>query len=97
MFTAVMFWLLWAIDVAALAVLTWFFLKGLQRGTVTSRNTSLWAKILGIAAAAPTAGLFFQLLGYTLIGIGIAGIPAVPCLLYVGWIVMILITKPRWN
>lgn len=88
-----------ALAVAGLvaAVLVFFFLVGLGDGSVSSFNAGLWLGVLAGVAAVLFAGTRLRARGHTAAAIAVLGILALPGLLYALFLLLILLTNPRWN
>ncbi len=84
------FWVLWGFDFLIALVVLYFFIVGLVDGSVSSQNFFLWLLILGAVAAVLLIGLFLK-------STGILWLLATPGLLYLLFLLIIVIGKPRWN
>lgn len=81
--------------VAAIAVI--FFVIGLGDGSVSSFNMTLWLGLLAGVAAVLVAGYALRARNRTGLAIAVLCILAVPGVLYGLFIVLVLVTNPRWN
>lgn len=88
-----------ALAVAGLvaAVVGFFFLVGLADGSVSSFNAGLWLGLLALTAGVLLAGTFLRTRGHTAAAVAVLAILAVPGLLYGLFLLLILVTQPRWN
>ena len=93
----VFFRLIFAFDVIVALVVLYFFVIGLADGSVSSFNGSLWAAILAALAAILGGGWALNKSGHRAAAIVVLLILAVPSLLYALFILLLLITQPRWN
>ncbi|NBB18909.1 osmoprotectant transporter permease [Runella sp. CRIBMP] len=92
-----LFWVLWGIDAVISLVVLYFFFIGLVDGSVSSFNMGLWVMILLGIGAIMLGSLWLKSNDYLRIAKIVLGILAVPGLLYALFMLMIIITKPRWN
>lgn len=88
---------LFGIDLAAAAVIVYFFFIGLADGSVSSFNMGLWLAILAGVAAILGGGWQLNKIGRRGAAIAVLSILAVPALLFGLFMLMIVITQPRWN
>lgn len=91
------FWILWIFDALIALVAVYFFIVGLSDGTVSSFNIKLWLALL--AGLAIVLGGSYWLYTHDRIGQakGLLSILAIPGFLYLLFILMVIIFKPRWN
>jgi hypothetical protein len=92
-----LFWTLWAVDALVALVAIFFFVIGVEDGSVSSFNLGLWTGILLGVAVVVAGSLILRGVGRVVIGIVLASVLAVPAL---GWLVMmmvIILSNPRWN
>ncbi len=92
-----LFWVLWGIDAVISLVVLYFFFIGLVDGSVSSFNMGLWVMILLGIGAIMLGSLWLKSSDYLRIAKIVLAILAVPGLLYALFMLMIIITKPRWN
>lgn len=91
------FWIPWGVAALVTGVAVWFFLAGLADGTVSSFNAGLWAVIL-LGTVGVTAGsLLLKKSGRPGQGALLALVLALPGLLAGLFLLLVLITQPRWN
>ena len=91
------FWVPWAIAATVTGIAICFFLAGLADGSVSSFNIVLWMLTL-LGTLGVTAGsLILKKRGRPGLGALLALVLAVPGLLAGLFLVLILITQPRWN
>lgn len=86
-----------AFDALVALVVVYFFAIGLGDGSVSSFNMGLWLGILAAVAAILGGGIALNAKGKRGAAIAVLMILAVPGLLYVLFLLLILITQPRWN
>lgn len=79
------------------AVVVGFFLVGLGDGSVSSFNAGLWLGLLALTAGVLLGGTFLRARGRTAAAVAVLAILAVPGLLYGLFLLLILVTQPRWN
>ena len=93
----IFFWILWGIDAVLSLILLYFFFVGLADGSVSSYNMGIWTLILMGIGAIMLGSLWLKAHHYLIVANIVLGILAVPGLLYGLFLLLILITKPRWN
>ncbi len=91
------FWILWGFDACIALVVLYFFFIGLGDGSVSSFNMGLWLMLLGGLAVILLGSLWLKGLEKLMLAKILLAILAVPGLLYLLFILLILISKPRWN
>ena len=88
---------LFGVDVAAAAVIVYFFFVGLADGSVSSFNAGLWMAILAGTAAVLGGGWALNAKGQRGAAIGMLSILAVPAVLFGLFLLLIVITQPNWH
>ena len=85
--------------VAALtaAVVVVFFVIGIADGSVSSFNIVLWLGILAATAAILLLGRYLHSRGRPGLASAVLAILAVPGLLYGLFLLLVVVTQPRWN
>ena len=91
------FWILWGIDALVAAIFGYFFLVGIEDGSVSSFNLVLWMGILGFLAAVLGGGLFLKWKHHVGWGAALLCLVAVPAVGAGLLFAFILISNPRWN
>lgn len=91
------FWILWGIDAITALIILYFFFTGLSDGSVSSFNGGLWFIILAALAVILLGSLWLKASGYLGWAKSLLSVLAIPATLYALFIVLVLITKPRWN
>lgn len=74
-----------------------FFLIGIGDGSVSEFNIAIWLALLGGFGAVLWAGRALRSRGRTVAAILVLAIAAVPGLLYGLFILLVVVTQPRWN
>lgn len=92
-----LFWFLFGVDCLAATTALYFFLWGLDDGTVSTFNIGIWALLLGGIGAVLGGGWWLRARGYRLAAIGALLVLAVPVIGATGFIGMLMILQPRWN
>ena len=87
----------WIVDLAAAAVLLFFFAWGLSDGTISSFNIALWLAILGGTAAVLWGGRALRDRGNPVGGAFILAILAGPALLFAFFTLMLVVLAPDWK
>jgi hypothetical protein len=91
------FRVLWSIDVVAAAVAVAFFLIGIADGTVSSFNIVLWVALLGGLAVIVFGSRALEQRQKRGAAIALAGVLAVPSLLFAAMIAVFALSGARWN
>ncbi|MBV6441905.1 MAG: osmoprotectant transporter permease [Haliscomenobacteraceae bacterium CHB4] len=91
------FWILWGFDAIIALVVLYFFFIGLADGSVSSFNMGLWLILLAVVAAVLLGSLWLKSQEYTGWAKGVLCILAVPGFLYLLFLLIVIIGKPRWN
>jgi tellurite resistance protein TehA-like permease len=91
------FRILWWIDIAVALVVGTFFLVGLGDGSISSFNAGLWALLLLVVAVVVFGSRALYVAGHHRLAKVLALVLAVPGIIAVLFIVLILVTQPRWN
>jgi hypothetical protein len=85
------------IDLLVAFVVVYFFVIGLADGSVSSFNMSLWLGLLAVVAGTIGGGWLLNANGRRGLAIALLLILAVPGVLYALFILLVVITQPRWN
>lgn len=80
----------------ALVVLA-FFVIGLADGSVSSFNLALWLALLSVVALSLWAGFALHARGRDGLAVAALAISAVPGVLAALFVLLLLVTQPRWN
>ena len=91
------FWIPWGIAAIVTGVAVWFFVAGLADGSVSSFNAGLWTLTLLGTVGITVGSMILKKTGRPGLGALLALILAVPGVLAALFILLILITQPRWN
>jgi hypothetical protein len=91
------FWILWSIDAIISLVFVYFFFIGLSDGTISSYNAGTWVLILSGLASLLIGSYWLYAHQYGVLAKIILFLPAVPCLLYGLFLLLMLNSKGRWN
>jgi hypothetical protein len=89
--------ILLAIDLAAAAILFFFFAWGLSDGTVSSFNMYIWVVMLAIPGLILWGGLHFGSRRQYLPAGAILSLLAAPCALATFGLVVLMIAQPNWH
>ena len=92
-----LFWTSWSLAVLVELGLVFFFVWGLSDGTVSSFNIALWAGLLLGTSCVTGGSLLLKLKNHVGLATLVAMLLAVPALLAGLFLVIVLITNPRWN
>jgi hypothetical protein len=91
------FWLLWGFDALIAVVVLYFFFAGLADGSVSSFNIGLWLIILLGLAGIMGGSLCLLSAGRSGIATAILLLLAIPGVLFALFLLVLMITPPRWN
>ncbi len=89
--------ILLAVDLIAVAIIVWFFVIGLADGSVSSFNAGLWAAILAALAAILGGGIALRRYGKTALANVVLAILAAPTVGYGLFMALLILTVERWN
>jgi hypothetical protein len=91
------FKILFGIDALAAGVILYFFFIGLADGSVSSFNMGLWLGILAAASAILGGGYALHAAGRTRLANALLLVLAIPAAIYGLFILLVVLTNPRWN
>lgn len=91
------YWLLWGFDAIISLVVLYFFIIGIADGSVSSQNMFLWLAILGALGGIMGGSLWLKGAGHLAAAKGVLYILAIPGLIYVLFLLIVIIGKPKWN
>lgn len=74
-----------------------FFVIGVADGSVSSFNLGLWLVLLGAAGVSLWAGHALRARGKPVLALAALAVTAVPGVLAALFVLIILVTQPRWN
>lgn len=89
--------LLIVIDILVAAVAAYFFLQGLTGGWIGPDNILLWLVLLGMIAGLFVGAVGLRAKGRNAAAIALLVILAMPAVLFALFMLLIVITQPRWN
>jgi hypothetical protein len=92
-----LFRIVWTIAVIVALVAVFFFVWGVQDGSVSSFNIVLWIGFLTALGAIVFGSRAMHRKGHRALGTLIAALPAVPALLYGVVILVMMFSGSRWN
>lgn len=92
-----LFRLLLGVDAAVTGLVLWFFLVGLEDGSVSEFNIAAWLLLLGAAGAVMLGGLVLHDRGRERGAKWLLGLLAVPALLLAAFFGALILANPRWN
>jgi hypothetical protein len=85
------------VDAVAAAAIFYFFVIGIADGSVSSFNAGLWAAILAGVAAVLVGGWRLNAAGKRGLATTALAVLAMPALAFGLFVLLHLITQPRWN
>jgi len=92
-----LFWVLWGFDALICAIVLVFFFLGTAKGWVSSFNIGIWVAILAALAVVVCGSLWLKTLGYSILGVILLLVLAVPGLLFGLFIVLFSVSNTSWN
>ena len=93
----ILYRILLAVDAAIAAILLYFFVTGIEDGSVSSFNILPWLGTLGGIALIIGGAFALRAKGQKAVANLILAVPAVPGLLFGLFILLAVILQPRWN
>jgi hypothetical protein len=93
----VWFRILLAVAAVVAAVVVYFFAVGIADGSVSSFNAGLWLAIIIGVVAVLAGGVALNAKGRRGAAMALLAILAVPGLLFGLFVLLLLVTQPRWN
>ena len=91
------FWLPWTVNAVVAAIAVYFFLVGLADGSVSSFNIALWLCVLLVLAGEVGGSLWLKTRGRSGTAITLLWILAAPAVLAGVFVLIVLLSNPRWN
>jgi uncharacterized membrane protein HdeD (DUF308 family) len=91
------FWLLWGFDALIGLVVVYFFLAGLADKSVSSDNAGIWMIMLLVVAGVLGGSYWLQTHEQPGWARMVLWLMAAPGLLAVLFMLVVLLSKPRWN
>lgn len=79
------------------AVAVFFFIVGIADGSVSSFNMGLWLALLAVVGLSLGGGYALRANGKFGLAIAALAVTAVPGLLAALFLLIVLVTQPRWN
>ena len=93
----VLFWAAWSIALVVTGIVLYFFFAGLADGSVSSFNIVLWIGML-VGVLSVTGGSFWLMKAkHPVLATLVAIVLGVPGLLAGLFLLIVLISHPRWN
>ena len=93
----ILYRILLVVDAAIAAILLYFFVTGIEDGSVSSFNILIWLVMLGGIALIIGGALALRARGQKVAANLILAVPALPGLLFGLFILLAVILQPRWN
>ncbi|MBY0561761.1 hypothetical protein [Hyphomicrobium sp.] len=85
------------VDIAALFLALYFFVAGIADGSVSSFNIMLWLSVLGGISAIIAVGYSLKTKDRRGPANAVLAVLALPAIAAALFVLMLLITQPRWN
>jgi hypothetical protein len=86
-----------AINAIALALLLFFFLWGIQDGSVSAFNILLWLALLAVPSATLAGGALAWGKGQRALALVLLLVPALPALFFAIFFLAMIILQPNWH
>ena len=93
----VKFWCLWGFDAIVALVFLFFFVAGVLDESITSFNIRLWAMVLLALGGIVGGSLLLRTAGHPGLAMGLLLVLVVPALLALIFMIVVFISRPRWN
>ncbi len=93
----ILFWIFWGIDAIVALIALYFFFIGLADGSVSSFNMGLWLVLLVALAGVLLGSLALKGAGNLNVAKILAGLLAVPALLFLLFFAVVIASGERWN
>lgn len=92
-----MFQILWGIDAIIMIIILYFFFVGMADGSVSSTNMGMWMGIIFGMAVVLLGSILLRTHDFPLLSRGLLAIPAVPGLFYLLFLIVVVLSKGKWN
>lgn len=92
-----LFRILWGVDALVAFILLYFFFVGLGDNSVSSYNAGLWFLLLATMAGVLLGSLWLNAHQHRILANVLLSIIAIPGLLYSAFMLLLLLSNPRWN
>lgn len=92
----ILYWILWVIDAVVALIIFYFFIIGINDGSIGSSNGGLWTAIL-IGLLIILGGSYYLKDEYQRYAKILLATLAIPSLLYGLIILIFILSKGRWN
>ncbi|MFN8354074.1 MAG: osmoprotectant transporter permease [Spirosomataceae bacterium] len=91
------FWVLWGFDALVSLVFLYYFLIGVADGSVSSFNIGIWLLLLAIITAILLGSMWLKNHQHLFAAKGVLCIMAIPGAIAALFLLIMLISNPRWN
>lgn len=91
------YWILWIFSALVALVPVYYFLIGLNDGSITSRNILMWVALLLIVFLVLGGSWFLQANGHLGFAKGLLFIIVIPGVIGLLYILTVIFSKQRWN
>ncbi|MDQ2082592.1 hypothetical protein RA307_20590 [Xanthobacteraceae bacterium Astr-EGSB] len=85
------------VDAVAAAVIVYFFVVGVDDGSVSSFNAGVWAATLAGVTAVLVSGWRLNAAGKSGLATALLAIMALPALAFGLFVLLLVVTQPNWN
>jgi hypothetical protein len=93
----ILFWIFWGIDAIVAIIALYFFFIGLADGSVSSFNIGIWIVLLVVLTVLLFGTLTLKSAGNLLLARLLAGLLAVPALLFLLFFSIVIVSGTKWN
>jgi hypothetical protein len=87
----------WGFDVIVALAIVYFFFVGLADGSVSAFNAGIWSVLLLVVAVSMGGSLWLRRAGHDRLAWLLLAVLGLPGLAYTLFLLLLLITQPRWN
>lgn len=91
------FWISWGVGALVSAACVYFFVIGLIDGSVSSFNGGLWLAMLATCGGVMAGSFLLKQRGRPGLALLLSLVLSIPGLLFGLFVLMLLLTNPRWN
>ena len=93
----ILFKIMWCVDAIASLIILYFFVVGLGDNTVGSRNMGLWMMIVPSITVVMLGSIWLRTHHYNIFANLLLLVIFIPALLFLGYMLVVLLNKGRWN
>jgi hypothetical protein len=87
----------WGFDAIVALAVVYFFLAGLADGSVSVFNAGIWSVLLLVVAVSLGGSLWLRRAGHYRLAWLLLAVLGLPGFAYALFLLLVLVTQPRWN